>query len=62
MTNDLARAVNDAWDVRESLGPASHGDPRDAVEAALAGLDEGTLRLARARWTATNETSAPRWC
>ncbi|HXR94468.1 MAG TPA: 2,3,4,5-tetrahydropyridine-2,6-dicarboxylate N-succinyltransferase [Rhizomicrobium sp.] len=46
MTNDLARAINAAWDVRESLGPASHGEAREAVEAALAGLDEGRFRVA----------------
>src|SRR5215470_18187260 len=46
MTNDLARAIDDAWDVRESLGPASHGEARDAMEAALSGLDEGKFRVA----------------
>ncbi|HEY2835421.1 MAG TPA: 2,3,4,5-tetrahydropyridine-2,6-dicarboxylate N-succinyltransferase [Rhizomicrobium sp.] len=46
MTNDLARAVDGAWDARESLGPASHGEARDVVEAALAGLDEGKFRVA----------------
>ena len=46
MTDNLARAVDAAWDARESLGPASQGAPREAVEAALEGLDNGSLRVA----------------
>jgi 2,3,4,5-tetrahydropyridine-2-carboxylate N-succinyltransferase len=46
MTNDLARAIDSAWDARESLGPTTKGPARDAVEAALAALDDGSLRVA----------------
>ena len=44
MTNDLARAIDGAWDARENLGPHSKGEARDAVETVLAGLDDGSLR------------------
>ena len=46
MTNDLARAIDSAWDARESLGPSTKGEARDAVEAVLTGLDDGSLRVA----------------
>src|SRR3569833_3675030 len=54
MTNDLARATDSAWDARESLGPTTNGEARDAVEAALAALDDGSLRVAEksgGEWT-----------
>jgi 2,3,4,5-tetrahydropyridine-2-carboxylate N-succinyltransferase len=46
MSNELARRVDAAWDARETLTIASHGAERLAVEEALAGLDDGTLRVA----------------
>ncbi|HEV7960526.1 MAG TPA: 2,3,4,5-tetrahydropyridine-2,6-dicarboxylate N-succinyltransferase [Rhizomicrobium sp.] len=46
MSDDLARAIEQAWDARENLGPATKGEPRDAVDAAFAGLDEGIFRVA----------------
>ena len=46
MSNDLARAVEAAWDTRESLGVTTIGAHRDAMEAALEGLDNGSLRVA----------------
>ena len=46
MSDDLARAIEQAWDARETLGPATKGQARDAVDAALAGLDDGTFRVA----------------
>lgn len=54
MTNDLVRAIDSAWDARESLGPTTRGEARDAVEAALAALDDGSLRVAEksgGEWT-----------
>jgi 2,3,4,5-tetrahydropyridine-2-carboxylate N-succinyltransferase len=42
----LARIIDDAWDMRDSLGPATTGAVREAVESALAQLDAGTLRVA----------------
>ena len=46
MSDDLARAIEQAWDARETLGPATKGQARDAVDAALSGLDDGTFRVA----------------
>src|ERR1700753_2011493 len=54
MSNDLARAVEAAWESRESLGGTSKGAPRAAMEAALDGLDNGSLRVAEkidGKWT-----------
>src|SRR5580693_1968884 len=46
MSNDLARVIESAWDARETLGPATKGEVRDAVESVLDDLDNGTLRVA----------------
>jgi 2,3,4,5-tetrahydropyridine-2-carboxylate N-succinyltransferase len=46
MTHDLAARIEAAWEARETLGPSSRGEARDAVEAALDGLDNGALRVA----------------
>jgi 2,3,4,5-tetrahydropyridine-2-carboxylate N-succinyltransferase len=43
---DLAATVDAAWEGRESISPATRGEWRDAVEAALDGLDDGSLRVA----------------
>jgi 2,3,4,5-tetrahydropyridine-2-carboxylate N-succinyltransferase len=45
----LARTIDDAWDRRETISPATKGAVRDAVEAALEALDGGTLRVAEKR-------------
>ncbi len=42
----LETAINAAWDDKASLSPASKGEARDAVEAAILGLDDGSLRVA----------------
>ena len=42
----LQATIERAWDEREKLGFGTKGDVRDAVEAALAGLDNGSLRVA----------------
>jgi 2,3,4,5-tetrahydropyridine-2-carboxylate N-succinyltransferase len=42
----LQRTVDDAWDIRDTLSPATGGVVREAVEAALAGLDAGRFRVA----------------
>jgi 2,3,4,5-tetrahydropyridine-2,6-dicarboxylate N-succinyltransferase (EC 2.3.1.117) len=49
MSADLAAAIARAWEARETLGPATRGEARDAVEAAIAGLDDGSLRVAEKR-------------
>jgi 2,3,4,5-tetrahydropyridine-2-carboxylate N-succinyltransferase len=43
---DLAASIETAWEARESLGVATKGAHRDAVEDALDGLDNGSLRVA----------------
>jgi 2,3,4,5-tetrahydropyridine-2-carboxylate N-succinyltransferase len=42
----LEAAIDSAWDARETIDTATGGAAREAVEAALDGLDAGTLRVA----------------
>ena len=44
--SDLSAAINAAWEKRDQLGVTTKGAERDAVEAALEALDNGTLRVA----------------
>jgi 2,3,4,5-tetrahydropyridine-2-carboxylate N-succinyltransferase len=46
MTAKLQRVIEEAWERRESLDSSTRGDIRDAVEAALAALDSGEVRVA----------------
>ena len=49
----LARVIDSAWETRERIDSATKGEVRDAVEAALAALDSGTVRVAEkidGRW------------
>ena len=46
MTTDLQSTIEAAWDDRETLGLTTQGAVREAVEAALAGLDDGSYRVA----------------
>jgi 2,3,4,5-tetrahydropyridine-2-carboxylate N-succinyltransferase len=46
MTTDLQNAIETAWENRDQLNTGTKGAVRDAVEAALAGLDEGRFRVA----------------
>ena len=46
MTTDLQNAIETAWEDRDQLNTGTKGAVRDAVEAALAGLDEGRFRVA----------------
>lgn len=50
-TNDdftaLERAVEAAWDQRDRLTPDYRGEARDAVDAALTALDNGSARVAQ---------------
>ena len=43
---ELQRQIDGAWEKRDQLSPATHGEVRDAVEEALDGLDAGRLRVA----------------
>ncbi len=45
-TADLARTIDEAWDGRDQISPATKGAWREAVEEALDGMDEGRLRVA----------------
>jgi 2,3,4,5-tetrahydropyridine-2,6-dicarboxylate N-succinyltransferase len=42
----LQSSIDKAWEARETLSPSTRGETRDAVEAALEGLDSGQLRVA----------------
>ena len=44
--SDLQKTLDDAWDARDGISPATTGAVRDAIEAALDGLDAGTFRVA----------------
>jgi 2,3,4,5-tetrahydropyridine-2-carboxylate N-succinyltransferase len=44
--SNLKAIIDAAWDDRQSVGPATRGEVRDAVEAALDGLDSGAYRVA----------------
>ena len=43
---ELRQAVETAWDNRDGVNSKTKGAVRDAVEAAIAGLDDGTYRTA----------------
>jgi 2,3,4,5-tetrahydropyridine-2-carboxylate N-succinyltransferase len=43
---DLAGIIDAAWEARDTITPATKGPVREAVEAALDGLDQGRLRVA----------------
>jgi 2,3,4,5-tetrahydropyridine-2-carboxylate N-succinyltransferase len=47
MTAQLRSIIDAAWQAREGLGPATRGEVRDAVEAALRLLDDGEARVAQ---------------
>ena len=44
--DDLRRRIEDAWERRATLSAATSGADRDDVERVLAGLDDGSLRVA----------------
>ena len=44
--SQLESVIEQAWEDRKSLSPATSGDVREAVDVALAGLDAGTFRVA----------------
>ena len=47
MTNsDLEAVINQAWEDRDQIGLDTQGAVRDAVDATLAGLDGGHIRVA----------------
>ena len=44
--SSLAAVIDAAWEKRDTITPATKGEIRDAVEAAMEGLDRGTYRVA----------------
>ncbi|HWW55295.1 MAG TPA: 2,3,4,5-tetrahydropyridine-2,6-dicarboxylate N-succinyltransferase [Sphingopyxis sp.] len=46
MTTDLQSTIEAAWETRDTLGLTTTGAVREAVESALAGLDDGSYRVA----------------
>ena len=54
MTAQLETVIDAAWEARDTISPATTGDMRDAVNAALALLDTGERRVAEkvsGQWT-----------
>jgi 2,3,4,5-tetrahydropyridine-2,6-dicarboxylate N-succinyltransferase len=47
---ELQAAIDAGWEERQSVTPATHGALRKAVDAVLAGLDEGRLAVAVTWW------------
>jgi len=45
-TSDLQSVIDTAWENRDAVSITTQGEVRDAVEATLEGLDNGTLRVA----------------
>ena len=46
---ELERAIEVAWDVRDTITPATTGESRAAIEDTLNALDGGSLRVAEKR-------------
>ena len=46
MSDALQAAIEAAWDARDTLTITTKGEARDAVEAAIEGLDNGSFRVA----------------
>lgn len=46
MSADLIATIDAGWDARADVSPATTGALHEAVDAALAGLDDGSLRVA----------------
>jgi len=46
---DLERAIEAAWEVRDTITPATDGKSRQAIEDTLNALDSGILRVAEKR-------------
>ena len=46
MTDQLATIIDAAWDASDGISSFTQGEVRDAVQTALAGLDDGSFRVA----------------
>lgn len=49
MSEQLKSVVEAAWEARDQVTAATRGEVREAVDTALSGLDNGTLRVAEKR-------------
>ena len=57
MSDELQGVIERAWDERDTLGPSTKGEVRQAVDAALAALDagrHGSRRKSAANGPSTN--------
>ena len=55
---ELAKTIDDAFEKRDGISPATKGAVRDAVETALDLLDRGKARVAEKRRTATGRSTS----
>ena len=46
MSSELQPVIDRAWEKRDSIGPGTKGEVRQAVDSALAALDRGEARIA----------------
>src|SRR4051794_13142418 len=46
MNGEHRPVIDRAWDERDTIGPATKGEVRQAVDAAIAALDSGEARIA----------------
>src|SRR5437899_5564894 len=46
MSKQLQATIDAAWEKRDGISSATKGEVRDAIEAAIAGLDDGSYRTA----------------
>jgi 2,3,4,5-tetrahydropyridine-2-carboxylate N-succinyltransferase len=54
MTSELQATIERAWEERDTIGPDTRGDVRQAVDSAIAALDRGEARIAEkqgSEWT-----------
>ena len=49
MTDQLSATIDAAWKARDGINSATKGEVRGAVQSALAGLDDGSFRVAEKR-------------
>ena len=58
-TSQMQAVIDAAWERRTEIGTATKGEVRDAVEAALEGLDNGSPRVATP--TGDHQWTVNRW-
>ena len=57
---ELEKIIDAGWETRDTVSPQTKGDLRDAVGAALDGLDSGALRVAEKAGGAWNVNQWPK--